>query len=122
MRTFLRTGKRPAVLVFLADPTASLISDPSLTKLARYPAEIGRIEFKACDSCANFSIYAALLTLLKGLALDETLPGRAIIPDGALHQLSARVGFDDADILMGARAVLLAAASALSTGFRPSLS
>ncbi len=115
VRTFLRTGKRPAVLVFLADPAALLISDPSLTKLARYPAEIGRIEFKACDSCADFSIYAALLTLLKGLALDDTLLGRATIPDRALHQLSAQMGFDHADILMGAKAVLVAAASALGT-------
>jgi hypothetical protein len=114
VRTFLRTGKRPAVLVFLAEPTDLLISDPSLTKLARYPAEIGRIEFKACDSCANFSIYTALLVLLKGLALDDTLLGRATVPDSTLHQLSAQMGFDDDNILMGAKAILLAAASALS--------
>ena len=45
VRTFLRTGKRPAVLVFLAQLRPDLlISDPSLTKLARYPAEIGRVE------------------------------------------------------------------------------
>ncbi|HEX3640739.1 MAG TPA: hypothetical protein VHV10_05565 [Ktedonobacteraceae bacterium] len=36
VRTFLRIGKRPASLVFLAEPTDLLISDPSLTKLARY--------------------------------------------------------------------------------------
>ena len=46
VRTFLRTGKRPAVLVFLAEPTDLLISDPSLTKLARYPEEIGQVQFE----------------------------------------------------------------------------
>jgi hypothetical protein len=56
------------------------------------------------------SIYAALLTLLKELALDDTLQGRATIPDEALHQLSARIGFNHADILTGEKTVLLAAA------------
>ena len=88
-------------------------SVPSLTKIARIPAEVGRIEFKACDSCDDFSIYAALLALLKGLILDETLPGRATIPDAALHQLSAKAGFDNKDILMNATKILQAAEVAL---------
>ncbi len=113
VRTFQRTGKRPAVQIFLARPDDLLVSDPSLTKLARCPAEIGRIEFKACDSCADFSLYAALLALLKGLVLDQTLVGRATVPDRALHQRAARFGFAQNDLLMGAQMVLHAAATAL---------
>ncbi len=93
VRTFIRTGIRPASLVFLAEASELQTSNPSLTKLARTPSEIGRIEFKACDSCSDFTIYAGLLSLLKGLILDTTLPGRAMIPDTALHQESARRGF-----------------------------
>ncbi|MBE3560165.1 MAG: glutamate--cysteine ligase [Ktedonobacteraceae bacterium] len=115
VRTFCRTGKRPAVQVFLAQPVDLLLSEPSLTKLARCPAEIGRIEFKACDSCADFSLYAALLALLKGLALDRTLPGRATVPDAALHQRAARAGFAHADLYAGAQALLLAATEALAS-------
>jgi hypothetical protein len=114
VRTFLRTGKRPAVLVFLAEESNLLFSSPSLTKLARIPAEVGRIEFKACDSCADFSLYAALLALLKGLALDRTLPGRATVPDADLHRLAARHGFAAAEIYAGASSVLLAASEALA--------
>jgi len=113
VRTFYRTGVRPAVQVFLAQPADLLQSDPSLTKLARYPAEVGRIEFKACDSCADFSLYAALLALLKGLALDRTLPGRATVPDRELHQRAARFGFAQADLRACAQAVLAASAEAL---------
>lgn len=113
IRTFLRTGVRPAAMVFLARPEELLVSDPSLTKIARIPAEIGRIEFKACDSCANFAIYASLLSLLKGLVLDQTLTGKAMVPDIPLHQLSARQGFSDKDILAGAWKVLEAAERAL---------
>lgn len=113
VRTFLRTGLRPAVQVFLEQPGDLLTSVPSLTKLARIPAEVGRIEFKACDSCANFALYAGLLALLKGLALDETLPGRATVPDAALHQFSARQGFAHEEIVAGTQEILQAAAYAL---------
>nr|BBH95727.1 hypothetical protein KTA_39260 [Thermogemmatispora argillosa] len=113
VRTFLRTGQRPAVLVFIADETQLIYSNPSLTKLARIPAEIGRLEFKACDSCADFSLYAALLALLKGLTIDETLPGRAIVPDATLHQHAALRGFADEEIFEGAQRVLMAADQAL---------
>jgi gamma-glutamyl:cysteine ligase YbdK (ATP-grasp superfamily) len=112
-RTFYRTGRRPAVQVFLARQEDLLTSDPSLTKLARCAAEIGRVEFKACDSCADFALYAALLALLKGLALDETLEGRATVPDGALHQRAARYGFAQDALLTGAQAILTAATVAL---------
>lgn len=113
VRTFIRTGKRPAALVFVQKKEELIDSTPSLTKIARIPAEVGRIEFKACDSCDNFLIYAALLALLKGLVLDETLVGRATVPDAALHQLSAKEGFDNEDIFGNATKVLQAAEVAL---------
>ncbi|GCE31693.1 hypothetical protein KDA_71770 [Dictyobacter alpinus] len=115
VRTFLRTGVRPATMVFLARSEDLLISNPSLTKIARVPAEVGRIEFKACDSCANFAIYAGLLALLKGLALDQTLTGQALVPDAVLHQLSARQGFANQEILEGAWNVFNTAERALQT-------
>ncbi|QSJ18615.1 glutamate--cysteine ligase [Nostoc sp. UHCC 0702] len=113
VRTFIRTGKRPAALVFVKEQKQLIDSVPSLTKIARIPAEVGRIEFKACDSCDDFSIYAGLLALLKGLIIDETLPGRATIPDASLHQLSAKSGFDNEDIIANAKKVLLASEIAL---------
>ncbi|MBW4613513.1 MAG: glutamate--cysteine ligase [Desmonostoc vinosum HA7617-LM4] len=113
VRTFIRTGKRSAALVFVQTQEQLIHSVPSLTKVARIPAEVSRIEFKACDSCDDFSIYAALLALLKGLILDETLPGRAIIPNAALHQISARNGFDNQEIFEHVTQVMQAAEIAL---------
>ncbi|WP_066375529.1 MULTISPECIES: glutamate--cysteine ligase [unclassified Anabaena] len=113
VRTFIRTGKRPAALVFVAEQEQLIKSVPSLTKIARLPAEVGRIEFKAFDSCDDFLIYGALLALLKGLILDESLTGRAITPDASLHQLSAKEGFDNEDILMNATTIVQAATAAL---------
>jgi hypothetical protein len=100
-------------MVFIGEPTQLIESNPSLTKKARIPAEVGRIEFKACDSCDDFSIYAALLALLKGLVIDRSLPGRAIVPDTTLHQLSAREGFENQQILSAARKVFDTARRAL---------
>ncbi len=114
VRTFVRTGVRPAVRVFVEKPEQQISSEPVLTKIARLPAEVGRIEFKAFDSCDDFSIYAALLTLLKGLILDQSLMGRATTPDVALHQLSAQEGFDNEDIFAIATQVLQAAEVALA--------
>jgi hypothetical protein len=88
-------------------------SVPSLTKIARIPSEVGRIEFKACDSCDNFTIYAGLLALLKGLVLDETLLSRAMIPDAGLHQISAKSGFENEDIFMNSQKLLQVAEIAL---------
>ncbi len=113
VRTFIRTGKRPAARVFVQQPEQLINSVPSLTKTARIPAEVGRIEFKAFDSCDDFYIYASLLALLKGLVLDESLLGRAIIPDAACHQISAQFGFDNEDIFNNATKVLQAAKVAL---------
>lgn len=114
VRTFIRTGKRPATLVFVEKQEQLIKSVPSLTKIARIPAEVGRIEFKAFDSCADFSMYASLLTLLKGLILDQSLVGRATTPDAALHQVSAQEGFDNEDIFAIATQVLQAAEVALA--------
>jgi gamma-glutamyl:cysteine ligase YbdK (ATP-grasp superfamily) len=114
VRTFIRTGRRPATLVFVEHQEQLIKSVPSLTKIARIPAEVGRIEFKACDSCDNFAIYAGLLALLKGLVLDQTLPGRAIVPDANLHQVSAKFGFDHEEILANSIQVLQAAEAALA--------
>ena len=113
VRTFIRTGARPATMVFV-DPEHLLTSTPSLTKPTRLPAETGRIEFKAFDSCGDFRLYGALLALLKGLTLDTTLPSRALVPDAALHQQSARCGFRDEAILAGAQAVMTAVNQALA--------
>ncbi|MEI6775700.1 MAG: glutamate-cysteine ligase family protein [Chloroflexales bacterium] len=108
VRTFYRTGQRPAAYVFVA--TAS---DPP-GKLARNQREVGRIEFKAFDSCADFGLYGALLALLKGIALDQTLVERADVPDAAKHQHAARSGFADDVIANGARQVLAAATQSLA--------
>ncbi len=114
VRTYFRTGPRPACMVFIDEPDKMIDSVPSLTQEARVPAEAGRIEFKAFDSCCDFSLYAALLALLKGLALGGTLPGRATIPDTKLHQHVARVGFKDDAIWQQAGRVLAAARAALN--------
>ena len=114
LRTFHRTGERPAAMVFLKDETHLIDSVPSLTQLARIPAETGRIEFKAFDSCGDFDLYGSLFSLLKGIILDDTLTGRATVPDGTLHKKSARLGFADAEIYDGAENVLLAATAAIT--------
>lgn len=112
-RTHYRTGKRPAALVFLDDEKKLIPSTPSLTKAARVPAEAGRIEFKAFDAVADLSLYESLGMLLLGIALDDTLPGRALTPDMALHQKAATKGFEDENIRSGCGAVLAAAQAAL---------
>ena len=114
VRTHLRTGQRPAVMVFLEHPDDLIASSPSLTKIARLPAEVGRIEFKSCDSCGDFSLYGSLLALIKGIALDQTLPGVALVPDAKRHQQSALYGFQDPELRDQAIALLTAAEQALT--------
>ncbi len=113
MRNYVRTGARPAALVFVNDKRSLIQSVPSLTKPARLAAESGRIEFKACDSCGDFQLYGALLALIKGLLLDTRLDGRSTVPDTQLHQQSALRGFDDVSILKTSEHMLLAARHAL---------
>ena len=109
VRTFKRTGPRPAVMVFLHDDANHIPVSPSLTQPARVPFEAGRIEFKAFDTCRDIGLYRSLFALLQGIVLDETLPGRALTPDAAEHQRSAQFGFDDEKIRTGAYEVLVAA-------------
>jgi hypothetical protein len=113
VRTFLRTGARAAAYVFVGSAENIIPSVPSMTKLARIPAEVGRIEFKAFDSSDDFSLYAALLALLKGLVLDQTLPGRALVPDAKAHQHAARKGLADEAVLAQAWLIVQAAEAAL---------
>jgi hypothetical protein len=112
-RTQVRTGPRPAALVFLGDDEPQVEADPSLTQVARLPAEVGRIEFKAFDACPDLELYGELLSLLTGLVLDETLPGRRTTPDAALHRHVARDGLTDPGIHAGTGELLQAAGAAL---------
>lgn len=113
-RTAVRTGSRPAVLVFLGPGDAQVESDPSLTQPARLAAEVGRIEFKAFDACPDPALYGELLSLLTGLVLDESLPGRATTPDVAAHRHVALHGLTDDKVHAGTGALLDAAAAALA--------
>jgi gamma-glutamyl:cysteine ligase YbdK (ATP-grasp superfamily) len=120
-RTYYRTGRRPAVLVFVGNENELIKSEPTLTDKARLPAEVGRIEFKAFDTVGDLSLYESLGALLLGLALDDTLDGRAIVPDELLHKLSATHGFDDENIFATANKLLSVACEALPTEMRPAL-
>ena len=113
VRTYIRNGRRPAVRVFVEREDQLISGTPILIKLARNANEVGRIEFKAFDTCGDFSRYAALLALLKGLVLDSALRGRATAPDTALHQVAARKGFNSSHVYEGASQVIAAAATAL---------
>lgn len=114
VRTFYRTGARPAAMVFMGNEADLIASVPSLTQIARVPAETGRIEFKAFDSCGDFNLYASLCALLKGIVLDTTLHQKRTIPDAAMHQTSAMFGFTNEQIYSGAQTVLQAASHALN--------
>ena len=120
-RTYYRTGARPSALVFVEDDAERIPSFPTLTDKARLPAEIGRIEFKAFDCVAEVETFRSLGALLLGVALDTKLPGRALVPDGALHKLSAVRAFHDDDIHRGAGEVLAAAREALPHDLRAHL-
>jgi gamma-glutamyl:cysteine ligase YbdK (ATP-grasp superfamily) len=101
-------------LAFVPDATYLLDSNPTLTKTPRHPAESGRIEFKAFDTCADLPMYAALCALLKGLVLDTTLYGRTIVPDTELHRLAAMQGWQSPIIAESAYLCLNAAHQALA--------
>ena len=113
VRTFHRTGIRPAAMVFVKNDSDLIDSTPSLTQLARVDAEAGRIEFKAFDSCGDFNLYASLCALLKGLVLDTTLSGRRLVPDANIHKTSAQFGFANEQIYSKAKAILAASDKAL---------
>jgi hypothetical protein len=113
-RTAIRTGARPAAMAFLAGAEGQIAADPSLTQVARLPAEIGRIEFKAFDACADPALYGELLSLLTGLLLDDTLPGRRITPDAAVHRQVAIAGLRDPEVHVRTGALIDAAERALA--------
>ena len=100
-------------MVFLERPEDLLPISPSLTKIARLASDVGKIEFKAFDSCDDFQLYAGLLALLKGVILDDSLSGRALTLDPEFHQASAKYGFEDEKIRFYATQVLAAAKTAL---------
>lgn len=114
VRTWHRTGARPAVLVFPPNSGYLLQTNPTLTKAPRHPAEAGRIEFKAFDSCHDFTLYASLFALLKGMVLDRSLQGRALVPDKRRHQTAALRGFQHPLIQQFVAQVLDAANRALA--------
>ena len=107
-------GARPAALVFLGPDAPQVASDPSLTQPARLPAEIGRLEFKAFDAIGDLALYGELLSLLTGLVLDDTLPGRRTTPDAAAHRHVATVGLADDAVHAETGALLTAAERALA--------
>jgi glutamate-cysteine ligase len=113
-RTHLRTGARPAALAFLGPNEPQVASDPSLTQPARLPAEIGRLEFKAFDAIGDLALYGELLSLLTGLVLDDTLPGRRTTPDAAAHRHVATVGLTDDAVRAETGALLTAAERAVA--------
>jgi hypothetical protein len=113
-RTYMRTGARPAALAFLAPDAPQVVSDPSLTQPARLAAEIGRLEFKAFDAIGDLDLYGELLSLLTGLVLDDTLPGRRTTPDAAAHRHVATVGLADDAVHAETGALLAAAEHALA--------
>lgn len=97
-RTYVRTGKRPACMVFLNDEKNMIKSFPSLTQKARIEKEKGRIEFKAFDTCNSLNLYKALFILIKLIILDDYLRGKSLVPDDKMHKRSALYAFYSAKI------------------------
>ncbi|MGE5392385.1 MAG: glutamate--cysteine ligase [Candidatus Saccharibacteria bacterium] len=110
VRTYIRSGRRQAVRVFVRDAPKD---SPPFVQKARFPGEIGRIEFKSFDSCQDPALYASLLSVLKGLLLDKKLTVRANAPDLRLHRLAALKNFGDGSIKTGTLQALEAAKEAL---------
>jgi hypothetical protein len=103
----MRHGGRFAVRFFVENALDLGNINPNPTKIARLPSEIGRVEFKTFDSCADFATYSALFTLLKGIALDNTLLGRAVLPSIHWHKIAGEFGFENFAIRSGARVVFV---------------
>jgi hypothetical protein len=115
IRTFFRNGDRQAVKIYVESEAKRLDVNPNPIIGARQASEIGRIEFKTFDSCADFALYASFFALLKGLALDHSLKGRAILPSKYLHKVAAKQGFESKRIGSMSEKVLLAAEKALES-------
>lgn len=58
-------------------------------------------------------MYAGFFALLKGLILDTSLLGKAIVPDAELHQFSAKYGLHSDDIFKKSQEIVQAAENAL---------
>lgn len=114
-RTTYRSGFRPVVIAYLKDKDNVTKVHPIITKEARLAAEIGRIEYKAFDSCGDFALYGSLLMLLKGLILDTSISNQRTTPDVPLILVSAKEGFTNHSIYEGARSLLSSALAALDT-------
>ena len=76
-------------------PRAGRTADP--VRPVAHPARaaarrVGRLEFKAFDAIGDLALYGELFSLLTGLVLDDTLPGRGTTPDAAAHRHVATVG------------------------------
>jgi len=71
------------------------------------------LEFRGFDSCGDAQLLTALLTLLRGFVLDDSLPGRSSTQDPKLLQSSSLLGFDDEFIEEQGLRVLNAARAAL---------
>jgi hypothetical protein len=112
-RTYFRSGLRPTVMVFLHDEKNFVPANPSLSQESRILFEKGRIEFKAFDTCNDPDLYLALFVLLEGLILDESLPGRAEVPDRSMYERAAQYGFSDLSLSGLASGALVAASNAL---------
>jgi len=105
-RTYTRTGKRPACLIFIYNSKNYIKSFPSLIQIPRIESEKGRIEFKSLDTCNSLKMYKALFILIKGIILDESLKKRRLTPDSKLHQHSALYGFKSSTIKKEALKIL----------------
>jgi hypothetical protein len=115
IRTYKRSPIRPAVLVYLQNADSFDRQIYPWLRQAKLPAEAGRIEFKAFDTCGDFRLYRALLLLLKGLILDRQLPGRITMPDVEMHRRSALRGFKSPSIQTIAQQVLTQVATELNS-------
>jgi hypothetical protein len=71
------------------------------------------LEFRAFDACGDARLLSGLLTLFKGLLLDETLTERSPAQDPERLRQSSLFGFDEPDIRKQGLVVLSAAKKAL---------
>ena len=114
-RTYRRTGRRPAVRVFVDRARVPRSQpSPSLVHAARIPTERGRVEFKAFDAPPDPALYPGLLAAVAGLAADRTLPGRLDRPDRSAHRRAAIEGFDAPDLAETAAELLRSARRGLT--------
>lgn len=117
VRTIARTGRRPAVRVFVAPSSVPPSQQsPPLIHAARHPLERGRIEFKAFDALVEHGLYPALLALIAGLSLWRCARPRADVPDAGMHARAGTVGFGDPQLHAGATQALDDARRALRGG------